>query len=198
MLAQIWDRVYKEQDVSLTQPPLLLNQDVRLLRTNSPMQSTMVWTIAGWPWRTQSTANAPATAYRETTFPHVTPDRRQVVEQNEHPRFFFKAFVCCRLNVRTHWQNNAKMCFAYKWLFDDLMAKRSRTLRSHSGAGVVSSAALVILSSSLRSRTNKLEKPQRQRGIMALCLSAPQRRNHKHKAQASRQAGRQAGRQAVD
>lgn len=188
MLAQIWDRVYKEQEVSLTQPPLLLNQDVRLLRTNSPMQSTMVWTIAGWPWRTQSTANAPATAYRETTFPHVTPDRRQVVEQNEHPRFFFKASVCCRLNVSNTLTKQCEMCFAYKWLFDDLMAKRSRTLRSHSGAGVVSSAALVILSSSLRSRTNKLEKPQRQRGIMALCLSAPQRRNHKHKAQASRQA----------
>lgn len=57
----------------LTQPPLLFSHDVRLLRTNSPMQSTMVWTIAGWPWRTQSTARAPATAYRETTFPQVTP-----------------------------------------------------------------------------------------------------------------------------
>lgn len=66
----------------LTQPPLLFSHDVRLLRTNSPMQSTMVWTIAGWPWRTQSTARAPATAYRETTFPQVTPSGE--VERERH------------------------------------------------------------------------------------------------------------------
>lgn len=67
----------------LTQPPLLFSHDVRLLRTNSPMQSTMVWTIAGWPWRTQSTARAPATAYRETTFPQVTPSG-EVERDTEH------------------------------------------------------------------------------------------------------------------
>lgn len=60
-------------DLFLTQPPLLFNHDTRLLRTNSPMQSTMVCTIAGCPCRTQSTARAPATAYRDTIFPHVTP-----------------------------------------------------------------------------------------------------------------------------
>lgn len=64
-------------DLFLTQPPLLFNHDTRLLRTNSPMQSTMVCTIAGCPCRTQSTARAPATAYRDTIFPHVTPVHRE-------------------------------------------------------------------------------------------------------------------------
>lgn len=78
-----WKQRPSEEDVSLTQPPLLFSQEVRLLRTNSPMQSTMVWTIAGWPWRTQSTAKAPATAYKETTFPQVTPDRRHTLGTSE-------------------------------------------------------------------------------------------------------------------
>lgn len=61
----------------LTQPPLFFNQEARLLRTNSPMQSTMVWAYPGCPQLTQSTARAPATAYKDTTFPHVTPEERQ-------------------------------------------------------------------------------------------------------------------------
>ncbi len=65
-------------DLLLTQPPLLFNHDKRLLRTNSPMQSTIVCTITGCPCRTQSTARAPATAYRDTIFPHVTPVERQI------------------------------------------------------------------------------------------------------------------------
>lgn len=60
---------------------------MRLLRTNSPIQSTMVWTIAGWPWRTQSTARAPATAYKETTFPQVTPSKKINDMSNNSPSF---------------------------------------------------------------------------------------------------------------
>lgn len=77
----------------LTQPPLLFNQEVRLLRTNSPMQSTMVWTMAGWPWRTQSTAKAPATAYKDTTFPHVTPAKHTAVRINP------QLFTPCKHNL---------------------------------------------------------------------------------------------------
>lgn len=32
-----------------------------------------MWTVVGWPCRTQSIARAPATAYMETTLPHVIP-----------------------------------------------------------------------------------------------------------------------------
>lgn len=54
------------------------------------MQSTIVWTIAGWPWRTQSTARAPATAYKETTFPHVTPSGESHVPLEQHSTYGVK------------------------------------------------------------------------------------------------------------
>lgn len=56
-----------------THPPRLFSQETKNLRTNCPRQSTMMWTVDGCPCLTQSTARAPATAYMDTTLPHVIP-----------------------------------------------------------------------------------------------------------------------------
>lgn len=61
----------------LTHPPRLRSQGARVLRTNSPRQSTRAWTMAGWACRTQSTASPAATEYRDTTLPHVMPAGRE-------------------------------------------------------------------------------------------------------------------------
>lgn len=74
----------QKHKVPLTQPPLRFNQEIRLLRTNSPIHSTIVCIIAGWPWRTQSTASAPATAYKETTLPQVTPSKNKIWSISHH------------------------------------------------------------------------------------------------------------------
>lgn len=61
----------------LTHPPRLFSQGTRNLRTNWPRLSTKMWTEDGWPCLTQSTARAPATAYMDTTLPHVIPTGKQ-------------------------------------------------------------------------------------------------------------------------
>lgn len=66
-------RSHLGNDWGLTHPPLLFSQGTRNLRTNWPRLSTKMCTVVRWPCRTQSTARAPATAYMETTFPHVIP-----------------------------------------------------------------------------------------------------------------------------
>lgn len=59
---QVWPLEVRIPLGSLTHPPLFLSHGTRLLRTNSPRLSTMVCTMTGWPWRTQSTARPAATA----------------------------------------------------------------------------------------------------------------------------------------
>lgn len=68
-------RVYS--GAGLTHPPRLFSQETRNLRTNCPRLSTMMWTVDGCPCLTQSTARAPATAYMDTTLPHVIPAARK-------------------------------------------------------------------------------------------------------------------------
>lgn len=169
-----WYRLIKE--VALTQPPLLFNQEVRLLRTNSPMQSTMVWTIAGWPWRTQSTAKAPATAYKETTFPHVTPDRRHTSCETIRTKS-----TTSSLSSYLMYEHFAKLQTNYYLMIGGFLENGdSKWSGSFWGVGVVYSATNFCqqLSSEM---DEQIMQPQQQPGIRPTCLCPTEKETQTHR-----------------
>lgn len=101
------------QQQSLTHPPRLFSHWTKNLRTNWPRLSTKMWTVVGCPCLTQSTARAPATAYMDTTLPHVIPAARK--KRITHHWVTFPFIISAYGWTCKHWRIFSKLRFCY-WI----------------------------------------------------------------------------------